>query len=258
VIVDDGSRDGTAEAAAALARSVPWISVAHTGRGSGRVADGRREGRALRSFREGVETLPRPVDVVVKLDADVTVPEHYFAELMEAFRADDRVGMASGTRCELKGGRWRPVHLTGTAVQAQVRAYRWDCWHGLLPLEERMGWDGIDEARAILSGWRTHVVDGLEFRHHRVMGRRDGSRIRGRAAEGTAAHFMGYRPSYLVLRALWQARREPAALAMIWGYAAAVAGRRSRCQDAAARAYVRDQQAARRLGARLREVRGAA
>jgi poly-beta-1,6-N-acetyl-D-glucosamine synthase len=256
VIVDDGSRDGTAEVAAALARRVPWISVVHTGRRTGQVAEGRREGRALRSFHEGVDALPRAVDVVVKLDADVTLPEDYFAVLTEAFRADDGLGMASGSRCELEGSRWQRRHLTGTAVEAQVRAYRWACWHGLQPLEARMGWDGIDEARAVLAGWRTRVIDGLEFRHNRRMGRRDGSRVRARAAEGTAAHFMGYRPSYLVLRALWQARREPAALAMLWGYATAVGRRRSRCQDAAVRAYFRDQQAGRRLATRMREARG--
>jgi hypothetical protein len=176
--------------------------------------------------------------------------------LGEAFGADDGLGMASGSRCELEAGRWRRRHLTGTAVEAQVRAYRWACWRALQPLEERMGWDGIDEARAVLAGWRTRVVEDLEFRHHRRMGRRDGSRLRARAAEGTAAHFMGYRPSYLALRALWQARREPAALAMLWGYASAVAGRRGRCRDAAVRGYFRDQQAGRRLAARLREARG--
>ena len=257
LIVDDGSRDATAEAAAALARRVPWIRVVHTGRRDGQVAEGRREGRALRSFQEGVDALPMAVEVVVKLDADVTLPEDYFAVLTEAFCADHGLGMASGSRCELEGGHWRRRYLTGTAVEAQVRAYRWACWQELQPLEPRMGWDGIDEARAVLAGWRTRVVDGLEFRHHRRMGRRDGSRVRARAAEGTAAHFMGYRPSYLALRALWQARREPAALAMLWGYAMAAAGRRSRCQDAAVRAYFRDQQAGRRLASRAREARGA-
>ena len=38
-------------------------------------------------------------------------------------------------------------------------------------------------------------------------------------ALGRASWYMGYRPSYLALRALYRARREPAALAMLWGYA---------------------------------------
>ena len=37
---------------------------------------------------------------------------------------------------------------------------------------------------------------------------------------------MGYRPSYLLLRALYRARANAASLAMVWGYAAAAAAAR--------------------------------
>ena len=66
------------------------------------------------------------------------------------------------------------------------------------PLEERMGWDGIDELRAELRGWRTRALRDLPFRHHRPEGARDGARRSAYAAQGRAAHYMGYRPSYLV------------------------------------------------------------
>ncbi len=82
-----------------------------------------------------------------------------------------------------------------------------------------MGWDGIDEMKASARGWHTHALTDLPFKHHRVEGQRDGSRRRARIAQGRAAHYIGYRPSYLVLRSLHHARREPAALAMMWGYA---------------------------------------
>ena len=129
-------------------------------------------------------------------------------------------------------------------------------WQALQPIEPRMGWDGMDEARAVVAGWRTHIVPGLDFRHRRPMGTRDGSRLRARTAEGHAAHFMGYRPSYLVVRAVWHTRREPAALAMLWGYVSAVAGRRGRCRDAAAVAHVRSRQSARRFPRTFAEARG--
>jgi glycosyltransferase involved in cell wall biosynthesis len=256
VIVDDGSRDGTPLVAAELAREHRWITVLQTGRDDGAVADGRREGRALLSFQDGVRGLPGPVELVAKLDADVTLPPDYFERVAEAFAADLGLGIASGSRCEWERGRWRKRHVTGTAVEAQCRTYRQACWEAIQPLEARMGWDGVDEARAVLAGWRTRVIAGLEFRHHRTMGRRDGSRLRARAAEGVAAHFMGYRPSYLILRVVWHARREPSAFAMLWGYAGAAVRRRERCRDTAARAYIRRQQSARRLARRLREARG--
>jgi glycosyltransferase involved in cell wall biosynthesis len=256
VIVDDGSSDGTAEYAAALAARHPWITVLRTGRGNDGLTEGRREGRDLLALQQGMQALPAGVETVTKLDADIALPPDYFERLGAAFAADPRLGLASGRRCELEHGRWRRRHVTGTAVEAQCRTYRWNCWLELQPIEPRMGWDGIDEARAIVAGWNTHVVDGLDFRHRRAMGTRDGSRLRARTAEGHAAHYMGYRPSYLLVRAVWHARTEPAALAMLWGYAAAILSRRGRCEDAAAVAYVRHRQSARHLYTTWREARG--
>jgi poly-beta-1,6-N-acetyl-D-glucosamine synthase len=256
VIVDDGSSDATAEVAAELALQHPWIVLVRSGRVEDGLRQGRREGRDLLSFEQGLRAIPPPFELVTKLDADVTLPPDYFERLTAAFAADSLLGMASGTRWEQIQGHWRPRPLTRSTIAGQCRTYRLACWESIQPLEPRMGWDGIDEARAVLAGWRVHPVPGLSFRHHRPRGRRDGSAWRARAAEGSAAHYMGYRPSYMLLRALWHARREPSALAMLWGWGAASLQREPPCSDAAARSYVRSQQAARHFGRRLREARG--
>jgi poly-beta-1,6-N-acetyl-D-glucosamine synthase len=256
VIVDDGSRDTTADVAAELAGRHPWIVLVRSGRPGAGLSEGRREGRDLLSLLEGLRAVPQPVDHFTKVDADVTLPPDYFERLLAAFAADARLGMASGTRCELRDGTWRPRPLTRSTIAGQCRSYRLACWEAIQPLEPHMGWDGIDEARAVLAGWHVHPVPDLTFRHHRPRGVRDGSAWRARAAEGSAAHWMGYRPSYLLLRALWHARREPAALAMIWGFGSASLTREPPCRDAAARSYIRSQQAARHLARRLREARG--
>jgi hypothetical protein len=255
VIVDDGSSDATVEVATELARQYPWIVLVQSGRVEGGLRQGRREGRDLLSFEEGLRAVPGHVELVAKLDADVTLPPHYFDRLLTAFLADPQLGMASGTRCELVDGRWQPRPLTRSTIAGQCRTYRLACWEAIQPLEPHMGWDGIDEARAALAGWHVHPVPGLFFRHHRPRGRRDGSSWRARSAEGSAAHYMGYRPSYLLVRALWHARHEPSALAMLWGWSGAVVRREAPCGDAAARGHVRSQQAARHFGRRLREAR---
>jgi poly-beta-1,6-N-acetyl-D-glucosamine synthase len=258
VIVDDGSADATARIAAELAREHSWIMLVQSGREREGIREGRREGRDLLSIEEGLHALVAPADLVTKLDADVTLPLDYFERLVAAFAADTRLGIASGTRSELVHGRWEVRHLTGSTVAAQCRTFRRACWEEVQPLEPRMGWDGIDEIRAVLAGWRTLVVADLIFRHHRPRGCRDGSRFRARAAEGAAAHYMGYRPYYLVLRSLWHARHEVSALGMLWGWAAAAAGRHARYDDVAARAYLRRQQSASHIARRAREARGCA
>ncbi len=55
--------------------------------------------------------------------------------------------------------------------------------------------------------------------------------MRAHALSGAAAWYMGYRPSYLVLRSLYRARRDRAALGLIWGYARSALTRAPRCGD---------------------------
>jgi UDP-N-acetylglucosamine transferase subunit ALG13 len=256
IVADDGSTDATPAIVSELMREHSWIALERVEPDARPLSRGRRQGRCLLTLQRGVAALPVPPDLLVKIDADVSFAPDYFERLVAAFAADPRLGLASGVRRERERGRWVVRHVSGTSVEAQCRTYRWQCWLDVLPLEPRMGWDGIDEAKAVLRGWRTHVIGDLSFDHHRSIGERDGARFRARLAEGEAAHYMGYRPSYLLLRALWHGRREPAALGLLAGYAQAAVSGRSRCPDADARGYVRRQQAARRLGARLREARG--
>ena len=45
-------------------------------------------------------------------------------------------------------GEWRATYTTRDHVRGATRAYRAECFRLVTPLEERMGWDGIDELKA--------------------------------------------------------------------------------------------------------------
>jgi hypothetical protein len=217
-----------------------------------------RGGPIVRAFQAGVASLDSRPDVIAKVDADISFGDDYFKRLLAAFRADASLGIASGTCHECEDGEWRPRYGTGVSVWGAARAYRTACLRDVLPLEERMGWDGIDVLRANASGWKTRIIQDLAFHHHRPEGVRDGARRRAWAAQGSAAHYMGYRPSYLLARTLHRAWREPAALAMLAAYAAAGIRREERCSDTAVRAWLREQQRLRNLPARVGEALGRA
>jgi glycosyltransferase involved in cell wall biosynthesis len=251
IVVDNGSTDATEQVARELAAGDPAMSVV-AARGE---AVPTRGGPVARAFMAGVDALGVTPDVVVKVDADITVDPDYFAGLLAEFEADPRLGIAGGTCYELENGEWVPRHVTGARVRGASRAYRWACLQDVLPLEDRPGWDGIDELRAAAAGWSTGSFGHLRFLHHRAVGRRDGSRRARLFQTGRSTYFAGYRPSYLVLRSLYRARREPIAVAMIAGYVSAAVRREPRV-DAAARAAVRRQQSLRRLPLRVREARG--
>ena len=194
--------------------------------------------------------------MIVKLDADTSFEPGYFSACSAEFAADPELGMASGTCHELEDGEWRERHVTGSTVWGASRCYRRECLADVLPLEQRMGWDGVDEFRANARGWKTRTFKDLPFHHHRREGERDGAKHLARLAQGRAARYIGYRFWYLALRALWHARKEPAALAMIWGYLKAALKREPRLADPDARAYLRRQQSLRLLPSRAAEAIG--
>jgi glycosyltransferase involved in cell wall biosynthesis len=249
VIVETGSDDGTHEAASALAREHDWITIvphpdAHA-----------RGGPIVRAFQAGVASLDNPCDIVVKVDADISLDPGYFDELLRRFAANPKLGIASGRCLELQEDEWRPRHVTGDHVWGACRAYRAACLQEVSPLEERMGWDGIDAFKAKAHGWQTATFTDLAFRHHRREGAREG-RWEAWIAGGRAAHYMGYRPTFLVLRSLHRVREDPAAVGMIAGWAKAAVRREPRCPDEGARAEVRRQQRMRELPLRALEALG--
>ena len=252
-VVDNGSQDGTLELAQGLTAEHDWVHVLSIPGASA----AERGAPIVRALHAAIGELSAdPPEVAVNVDADISMEPGYFEQLLARFEADPSLGIASGSGFELQGGAWRQRYVTGSTVWGASRAYRWECLQEILPFEERVAWDGIDEFKANARGWTTTAFEELPFRHHRKEGERDGSMWRGRCNQGHAAYYVGYRPWYLVLRSLWNARREPAALGMIWGYAVAACKREPRSSDQSARAYLRRQQSVRSLRLRSLEASG--
>ena len=141
-------------------------------------------------------------------------------------------------------------------VRGATRAYRWDCLSEVLPLEVRLGWDSVDEIRANARGWQTASFVDLPFRHHRPLGAREGGSGKEWEAQGEAAHFVGYRPLYLVARTLHHVRADRNAAWMIRGYLSAFIRRAPRLRDVEVRRELRGQQRLRGLAKIRREVAG--
>jgi poly-beta-1,6-N-acetyl-D-glucosamine synthase len=251
VLVENGSTDGTAEAAASLAQATRWI---HFVVGQSTIGPTRAE-PIVEAFHVGLAQLEEPVDVVVKLDADITIEPDYFERLIGEFMAAPSLGIASGSCYEKHAdGSWRQRHATGFGVWGGCRAYRRECLEDVLPLEQRMGWDSIDIFKAHLRGWQTVAFLDLPFKHHRPEGVRERTAAARWAAQGEAAHYMGYRFSYMLLRAVYRSLRHPVALAIVSGYLRSVFRGDPVCPDREVRAHVRRQQSIRQLPKRIREA----
>jgi glycosyltransferase involved in cell wall biosynthesis len=252
LLVENGSTDGTADVARELIREHPWIrlvvtpALEHRERGAPIVA----------AFHAGLRELGELPEAVAQLDADLTLPVDYFERLVEALARDERVGIVSGTCYERSGGEWTERYATGMSVWGAARLYRQACLEQILPLEPRTGWDAIDVAEANALGWSTAILRDVPFFHHRPEGSRERTRWTSWAAQGRVSHFLGYRPSYLVVRALFRAPRDPSALGLVAGYGESVLRRSPTCPKPQVRAWVREQQRLRHLVTRASEARG--
>ena len=255
IIVDNGSDDGTDVLAAELAATHDWISTISIP-GEARPVPG---APIVRAFHAGLAELHELPDLVVKLDADVSVEPDHFERIAQAFVGDPWLGIASGTCLEQDvDGHWLPIEVAQGHVRGAVRVYRRECLEQVLPLVERVGWDGLDELKAAVLGWTTRMLPDLAFHHHRRLGARDGAATARWRAQGEAAWFMGYRFSYLALRSLHRARRDRAALTMITAFLGAAVRREERYADVAVRRHLRQTQRLRTLAGRVADSRGAA
>jgi glycosyltransferase involved in cell wall biosynthesis len=176
VIVENGSRDSTADLTRGLAAEHDWISLVQTQAGDGYD----RTSPYMRAWHRGVEELHGAGDLVVKLDADVSMEPDYFEGVIAAFEHNPELGIASGTLFERRRGAWEEIVLL------------------------------------------------------------------------VAAHYTGYRFSYLAARSLYRAVRDPASIGLLSGYLGAALRRAPQHDDDEVIAALRRSQRVRNLAGIVR------
>jgi glycosyltransferase involved in cell wall biosynthesis len=242
VLVDDGSRDGSAAVARAFAAEHAWARVLTRPRRRA-VRDRLAEAAELSAFTAAVARLQEPWDVAAKLDADLRLAVDVIAEAERHFAAEPRVGIAGPQVSERRpDGRLVPLRSAPGHVEGAARFYRRACLEAVTPLPPILGWDTIDEVRARMSGWETGRF-GARAEHLRRMGSRDGT-VRGYARAGRAAYAYGADPLYLLASAGARLSDRPQIVcgaAYLAGFAAAAAGAAPRAEPEA-RLRIRSEQ----------------
>jgi biofilm PGA synthesis N-glycosyltransferase PgaC len=240
VIVDDGSRDATRAIAKSAAEQHPWISVV-SGPGGGRA----RGAPVVRAFQRGQAELSEQHEFVVKLDGDLFLPSHYFEWVAETFAREPRAGIVGGRVFIHDGVEWVPEHVGRHTVHGAIKAYRRTCLDDIGGLHASMGWDGIDEYGAKARGWRVLPLSELHVLHYARRGSKQ-HWVRARLEEGRGVHFMGYLPTFVLVRAAYRmAVEQPrvlGGLVLLAGYARAALAREPRVDDPAAVAAMRREQ----------------
>jgi hypothetical protein len=129
-------------------------------------------------------------------------------------------------------------------VRGATKIYRRLTWEAIGGLVTVQGWDTVDEVKANQLGWRTTTLADVPIVQQRNTGVRAGM-WRDWSKNGRAAHFCGYHPVFVLVRAARVAATRPFGVrgaALLGGYLGAVLRRAEPIDDRGLVVYTRRQQ----------------
>jgi len=208
VIVSDGSVDRTDEIVSLYAEEYDFILLLH------RSADRERNyGNKARAFKLGYGQLANlDYDFVGNLDADVSFASTYYGVLLSKFDANERLGVAGGTRFDLCNGRFRKIRCARNSAGGPTQFFRRQCYEeigGYQPLRFG-GLDTVAETMSRMHGWQVETFPDLEVFHYRSTGSAGGGALRARFKAGVLAYSVGYHPLFEVARCAYGLFHYPA------------------------------------------------
>jgi glycosyltransferase involved in cell wall biosynthesis len=187
VVVNDNSTDKTAEIVLAFAKKHTFITLVNKTSSAVHLPGS----KVIQAFHKGFETLDDNYDVIVKLDADLILPNNYFEVIMQHFEKDATIGMAGGFAYIEKNGEWILENLTDKDhIRGAFKAYRKECFKQIGNLKPAMGWDTVDELLSKFYNWTVVTDASLIVKHLKPTGANYNKTARYK--QGEAFYTLGY------------------------------------------------------------------
>lgn len=245
IIVDDRSADNTWPLINSAAKTNPIIEPVQV---SG--SEERRVGaNVVHVFEAGLKELSEKVDFLVKMDADIILPSDYFGKIIQYFKNDPSLGMASGKTYIKQGDEWVLERIPDTHVSGACKSYRIECFTeigGLIPL---LGWDILDGAKARMKGWKTRSFRDLPLYHLRLSSSARGI-FRGRMRTGRAMYTIRAHPLFVLGKSIFRSVEKPylTSLLIPMGYLASFLTKPQRLEELDLAKFLRHEQISRLMG----------
>lgn len=169
LVVNDSSTDQTTTIVEQFTRQYPWLHLCTKTSEAIHLPGS----KVIQAFNYGLSQLPATIsyDFIVKLDADLILPNHYFESLATEFEQDNQLGMVGGIALIEKDNQWIVENLTDKDhIRGAFKAYRKACFEQIGGLQPAMGWDTVDELLCRYYHWKILVRQDLQIKHLKPTG----------------------------------------------------------------------------------------
>ena len=187
VVVNDNSTDETAAIVEGFIKQHSYISLINKTSEAIHMPGS----KVIQAFHKGFETIDSQYDIIVKLDADLILPDNYFEIILDHFKRDSKIGMVGGFAYIEKNSEWILENLTDKDhIRGAFKAYRKECFLQIGNLKPAMGWDTVDELLCKFYGWRVVTDSNLKVKHLKPTGANYNKTARFK--QGEAFYTLGY------------------------------------------------------------------
>ena len=164
VLVDDGSSDNSVNIIKKITKDKDWISLVQLDHKSQKRSIG---AKIINAFNSGLATISiNDYDIIMKLDADLILPENYIKEITRQFTKNPSIGLCGGVCGLVEKGEIKLERKTNLDhVRGALKAYRRECFQEIGGLVNRMGWDSVDEYKTRYKNWEVKVLPDLMVTH---------------------------------------------------------------------------------------------
>lgn len=147
--------------------------------------------KVINAFNHGYKTIDKDFDFIVKADADLIFPTHYFETIISHFQSDATIGMVGGFAYIQNNNEWILENLTDKDhIRGAFKAYRKECFEQIGGLKPAMGWDTVDELLCKFYGWKVVTDESLKVKHLKPTGANYNREARYK--QGEAFYSLGY------------------------------------------------------------------
>jgi poly-beta-1,6-N-acetyl-D-glucosamine synthase len=220
VIVDDGSRDKTAEIVEKYAARHPWIELVQRPQHMDRSFAGK-----VQAFNAGLERARSlQFEVIGNLDADLSFDPDYLEFLMQKFSQDPKLGVAGTPFTEDGGYDTAKDSFEGeNYVAGGCQLFRYRCFQeigGYVP-NPAGGVDWIAVMAARMKGWKVQSFPEKRFHHYRTLGTAERNILGASFSYGERAYYLGGSPIWHFFRGIYRMSQKPfllGGMALMSGY----------------------------------------